>query len=134
MPLTSINKVVALFLVGLIVIAALAVIFWPQEMEFAKHTSWLANPAGAVALGLLLLASSSFFGALSEAIAEIFVRRIIGRTRESRRLARFFRQSREFDRLKTWEIALAELIPKRQFIVEPYEALLNARDVRSRED
>ena len=103
MPVVTINKTVALFLVGYLGLGVIVVVGGQPILSFWREHQELSGASGSVALGLLSLALAALIGAIIDGLADITVRRLIrwGAQRES--FARLFGQRRVFQSVVIWK-------------------------------
>jgi len=110
MPVSSLNKVISLFLVGALAILVAGYLFRDQ-VKLVPPDQTAGGPLGAVVLGFLLLSASGLAGALIDGIAELVVRNlIILRTRRRRAWAQFFVQARMHDSVQHWKKHFIRLV------------------------
>jgi hypothetical protein len=108
MPISSLNKVIALLIVGSIALLWIGILFWTPLSEFALKYKDLGNAGGAVVAGLLFLAGSALVGSVIEALTDLTVRPLIKKARRQRSWARFFGQAVLHDDLAFWELFFRE--------------------------
>ena len=103
MPVVTINKTVALFLVGYLGLGIAAVLARQPILGFWRGHQELSGASGSVALGLLSLAVAALMGAIIDGLADVTIRRLIkwGAKREG--FARFFGQRRVFQSVEIWK-------------------------------
>lgn len=103
MPIVTINKTIALFLVGYLGLGVGAVVAHRPILNFWRGHPELAGLAGSVILGLLSLAVAALIGAIIDGLADVTIRRFIKWAAKKERFARFFGQSRVFRSAAKWE-------------------------------
>ena len=108
MPIVTINKTVALFLVGYLGLGVAAVVAHRPLLSFWRGHAELTGPAGSVILGLLSLAIAALIGAIIDGLADVTIRRFIKWAAKKEGLARFFGQSRVFYSAAKWETCFVE--------------------------
>lgn len=103
MPVVTINKTVALFLVGYLGLGVLIVVGREPFLEFWRGHQELSGASGPVVLGLLSLTVAALVGAIIDGLADVTIRRLIrwGAKREG--FARFFGQGRVFRSVEIWK-------------------------------
>src|SRR5687768_1475335 len=110
MPVGTINKTIALFLVGYLGLSIVVVIWHESIFAFWREHQALSGPAGSVALGLFSLAIAAVMGAVVDGIADVTIRRFIKWGAPRRGFARFFGQSRVFHSVEKWKALFNEQI------------------------
>lgn len=105
MPLSNLNKIIAHFLVGVLVLLWVAILFWNSIYKFILSHEQIENASVAVILSLLLLAGSSVGGAIIEGVSDMTLRKLVKRTRTHRALAKVFGQGSVQESLLIWESA-----------------------------
>ena len=110
MPVVTINKTVALFLVGYLGLGILAIVGRQPLFDFWRSHQELSSASGSVALGLLSLAIAALVGAIIDGLADVTIRRLVkwGATRKT--FARFFGQRRVFQSVEIWRAYFKEQI------------------------
>lgn len=112
MPVATINKTVALFLVGYLGLGVVIVVGRQSILGFWREHQELSGASGSVALGLLSLALAALIGAIIDGLADVTVRRLIkwGAQRES--FARLFGQRRVFQSVAIWKAHFDEQLAR----------------------
>lgn len=103
MPVVTINKTVALFLVGYLGLGVLIVIGRDPILEFWRGHPELSGASGPVVLGLLSLTVAALIGAIIDGLTDVTIRRLIRWGAKRAGFARFFGQSRVFQGVETWK-------------------------------
>src|SRR5207244_12645650 len=104
MPIVTINKTIALFLVGYLGLGVAAVVAHRPILNSWRRHPELAGLAGSVILALLSLAVAALIGATIDGLADVTIRRFIKWAAKKERFARFFGQSRVFHSAAKWEL------------------------------
>jgi hypothetical protein len=110
MPVVTINKTVALFLVGYLGLGILAIIGRQPLFDFWRSHQELSSASGSVALGLLSLAIAALMGAIIDGLADVTIRRLIKWGAAHKTFACFFGQSRVFHSVAIWRAYFNEQI------------------------
>lgn len=110
MQLTTLNKVVSLFLVGGLVLLGGLCLGWRQlDTAFAasgRLSEFLVSkgtPLLVVAGALFLLSLAAAIGTACEILTALTVRRLLRKSRSNRWLAACFAQAKAFDNLMRWK-------------------------------
>ncbi|OIP35773.1 MAG: hypothetical protein COZ68_02880 [Deltaproteobacteria bacterium CG_4_8_14_3_um_filter_43_13] len=127
MPVSTLNKTIALFLVGILGVAWVVILAWKPLAAFIAAYPELSSPAGSVALGSLSLALAAFVGSIIEGLTDVTVRRLVQAAARRERWARFLGQSRVHASSKYWENEFQQLATKQHL----FESALE-RDFTSR--
>src|SRR5437879_3774872 len=97
MPLTSLNRIVAILIVGSIPVVWC--IF--RIMNIASFLN-SAGSAGPVIVGFAILAAAMIIGVLIDSISELFTRTLVNRARRSRLISRLFFQEETYNSFSQW--------------------------------
>ena len=105
MQLNTLNRVIALFLIGGFVIALAALSLEQDIIVFLEPYSKMGlGPSAGVFLAVALLSTTALAGSIVDAIGNLTVRRLIRRQLGRRRsLARLFFCAEEFDEQDQWQ-------------------------------
>jgi hypothetical protein len=103
MPVVTINKTVALFLVGYLGLGTVAVFARQPILAFWREHQELSGASGSVVLGLLSLAVAALMGAIIDGLAEVTIRRLLKWGAKHEGFARFFGQRRVFQNVEIWK-------------------------------
>ncbi len=127
MPITSLNKVISSFLVGILGVALFALPFYQTIFQYMTSITILATPSAAVAVGFLLFAVSSLVGAVIDSVADVSIRDIVVHSAgKNTPLARCFLQGHLAESSKYWEVKLVEICEKspkyRVFVADPLKS------------
>jgi hypothetical protein len=114
MPVSTLNKVISLLVVGSLAMAALLVACWPRASAFLQANleanAKLVGTTGVGLIGFLVFTESALFlGVLIDGAAELSVRPAVNRAVRSRCASRFFRLRRTFERTEKWETQMLDL-------------------------
>src|SRR3954454_13305736 len=110
MPLSTINKTVAIFLVGYLGLGVTLVIWRDEILAFRQAHQELFDSAGSVTLGILSLALAALMGAIIDGLADVTIRRFIRWGAKRRGVARFFGQTEVFRSVERWRCYFNEQI------------------------
>jgi hypothetical protein len=118
MPITTLNKAIALFLVGGVVIALALVLHWEQSRGFFLSDGAAAdNPNSEfwVLVGFLIFPLAALIGSIIEGLSEVSLQGWLKKARSSRYVARFFFRGKALDNLETWRTRLLEVSKRESF-------------------
>ena len=101
MPIVTINKTIALLLVGYLGMGLLALVQHERLLALLKREE-ISTAAGSVILGLLSLAAAALLGGVIDSLADLTTRRFIKFAAEDDQLAWFFGQSEVFSNVARW--------------------------------
>ena len=103
MPLSTINKTVALFVVGYLALAVVSVVWWQEVLSLWSAHQEFFGSAGSVGLGVLSIALAALSGAVIDGLADVTVRRFVKWATKRRRMVLFFGQSELFQSVEQWK-------------------------------
>lgn len=103
MPLSTINKTIALFVVGYLALAVVIIVWWKEVVALWSAHQGFFGSAGSVGLGVLSIALAALAGAVIDGLAEVTVRRFIKWAARRRGMAFFFGQSEVFRSVEQWK-------------------------------
>jgi hypothetical protein len=140
--LTTLNKVIRLFLIGTIAILPITAIYWHEVSRFIDNSQSLGKSSLAIPMSFSFLAVAALIGCVIEGLSDVTLRRFLQGTMRSRSLSKFFLKSKEHDSVSRWStefIALAEEIDAFPKITENLRdsshslasAILHAKGVES---
>lgn len=102
MPLSTINKTVALFVVGYLALAVTILFWWRDVLAlWSAHREFFGS-AGTIGLGILSAALAALIGAVIDGLADVTVRRFVRWAAKRRAMAFFFGQSEVFRSVEQW--------------------------------
>ena len=111
--MTTLNKIIALFLVGGVV-AFLAIGLHWKQIEMPLSSSPTDDSGFWVFFAFLLLPVSALMGAIVEGLSQVMLQGLLKRAHLNRTVARLFGQTRAYEHLNKWQDYLALLVPKDQ--------------------
>jgi hypothetical protein len=103
MPLSTINKTVALFVVGYLALAVVIVVWWEEVLSLWSAHQEFFGSAGSVGLGVLSIALAALFGAVIDGLTDVTIRRFVKWAAKRRGMALFFGQSEVFQSVEQWK-------------------------------
>ena len=103
MPVVTINKTVALFLVGYLGLGVIIVIGRKPVLDFWRGHPELSGASGSVVIGLLSLTVAALLGAIIDGLTDVTIRRLIQWGAKHESFARFFGQGRVFHSVEIWK-------------------------------
>lgn len=110
MPVTTLNKVIALFLVGGVVAFLATGLHWEQVYPLSSSAT---NDSGFwIFFAFLLLPVSALMGAIVEGLSQVTLQNFLKRARSSKAVAKLFGQRRAHECLNKWQDHLATLVTK----------------------
>jgi hypothetical protein len=112
MPLSTINKTVALFVVGYLALAVVAICWWEQLLRIWGAHQEFFGAAGSVGLGVLSIALAALAGAVIDGLADITVRRFVKWAARRRRMVQFFGHSGVFESVEYWKTSFQSQIDR----------------------
>jgi hypothetical protein len=114
MPVSTLNKVISLLVIGSLATAALLVSCWPLVSTFLTAN---VKPAGISGIGLIgflvFTASALFLGGVIDGVAELFIRPVVLRSLGGPHFCRFFGMRRMFEFAQKWETRTSNLVINR---------------------
>lgn len=97
MPITNLNKVVNLFIIGALTLLLIGLTFWEQTYTFIVEDETLSFGSLIGFATIAFLPLSTLFGAVVESITDLFIRVLFTRKiAKSRQIARFLLRLDEF--------------------------------------
>jgi hypothetical protein len=115
MPVSTLNKVISLLVIGSLAVAALLIIFWTHVSSFLATNTNLVGASGVGFIALLVFTASSLFvGAVIDGVAELFVRPLVHRSLRGGCLPRFCGLTYMFNIVTKWEARVSKLIRDRK--------------------
>jgi hypothetical protein len=97
MPLTSLNRIV-----GILIVGSIPVIWYFFRVPNAVSIVKPAESAGSVIVGFEILASTMIIGLLIDSVTELFTRILVNKAKKSRQIARIFFQRPTYDTFVHW--------------------------------
>jgi hypothetical protein len=111
MQVTTLNKVIALFLVGGVVAFLATGLHW-EQLEGSLPSSATKESGFWVFFAFLLLPVSALMGAVVEGFSQVTLQNILKKSRSNRKIASLFGQRRAHDCLNKWQDFLTSLVQK----------------------
>lgn len=111
MPVTTLNKVIALFLVGGVVAFLATGLHW-EQLESSLPSSATNDSGFWIFFAFLLLPVSALMGAVVEGLSQVTLQNVLKQARSSKTVARLFGQRRAHECLNKWQDLLASLVQK----------------------
>src|SRR5215218_8896519 len=111
MPVTTLNKVIALFLVGGVVAFLATGLHW-EQIECLLPSSATDDSGFWIFFAFLLLPISALMGAVVEGLSQVTLQNTLTQTRSSKTVARLFGQTRAHEGLNKGQVRLAALVQK----------------------
>ena len=109
MPVTTLNKVIALFLVGGVVAFVATGLHWKQ-VEALLPSSTTNDSDLWIFLAFLLLPVSALMGAVVEGLSQVTIQNILKKADSNEAVAGLFGQRRAYDNLRKWRRHLGALV------------------------
>src|SRR5271157_1234855 len=123
MPVTTLNKIVSIFLVGGLVLLFATILHWSGFRYLAEHLNQAVVPTEVTALlvaGAFVLAALA--GAVAEAVSDVTFRRIVRAIAANAAVATAFGQRFSFLRTSRWRARFMDSWVKGKPCVEPLDA------------
>ena len=109
MPVTTLNKVIALFLVGGVVAFLATGLHWKQ-VEASLPSSATNDSGFWIFFAFLLLPVSALMGAVVEGLSQVTLQNVLKKTSSNKTVARLFGQRRAHENLNKWQGHLGTLV------------------------